>query len=236
MNVAEKYPVGSRHTGVVQNLTPYGVFIELEEGIGGMIHVSDLSWTKRFGHPSEYTKVGDKLDFTIMEVDGENRKLSLGHKQLEENPWDTFENVFPVGSFHEATVLRRDDRGAVMQLPYGLEAYAPIKHIRKEDNSIANVDDVLTVKVIEFNRDDKRIMVSHLRFLEDVRREADEQVQQEKETEVKQTRQAVQKQQSKVEKSTLGDLGIFEDIKEQLQDNADKANEESAESVEKTEE
>jgi small subunit ribosomal protein S1 len=236
MNVAEKYPVESRHTGTVQNLTPYGVFIELEEGIGGMIHVSDLSWTKRFGHPSEYTKVGDKLDFTIMEVDGENRKLSLGHKQLEENPWDTFENVFPVGSFHEATVLRRDDRGAVMQLPYGLEAYAPIKHIRKEDNSIANVEDVLTVKVIEFNRDDKRIMVSHLRFLEDVRREADEQVQQEKETEVKQTRQAVQKQQAKVEKSTLGDLGIFEDIKEQLQDNADKANEEAAESAEKTEE
>lgn len=235
-NVAEKYPVESRHTGTVQNLTPYGVFIELEEGIGGMIHVSDLSWTKRFGHPSEYTKVGDKLDFTIMEVDGDNRKLSLGHKQLEENPWDTFENVFPVGSFHEATVLRRDDRGAVMQLPYGLEAYAPIKHIRKEDNSIANVEDVLTVKVIEFNRDDKRIMVSHLRFLEDVRREADEQVQQEKETEVKQTRQAVQKQQAKVEKSTLGDLGIFEDIKEQLQDNADKANEESAESAEKTEE
>lgn len=231
-SVASKYPEGSRHTGIVQNLTPYGVFIELEEGIGGMIHVSDLSWTKRYGHPSEYTKVGDKLDFIILEADQENRKLSLGHKQLEENPWDTFEKVFPVGSYHEATLLRRDDRGAIMQLPYGLEAYAPVKHIRKEDNSIASVDEILTVKVIEFNRDDKRIMVSHLRYLEDVRKEADEQVKSEKDSEHQEVRKAVKKTQAKVEKSTLGDLGIFEDIKEQLQENADKA----AETEEKPEE
>jgi small subunit ribosomal protein S1 len=221
--VAAKYPEGSRHTGTVQNLTPYGVFIELEEGIGGMIHVSDLSWTKRYGHPSEYTKVGDKLDFIILELDQENRKLSLGHKQLEENPWDTFEKVFPVGSYHEATLVRRDDRGAIMQLPYGLEAYAPVKHIRKEDNSIASLEEVLTVKVIEFNRDDKRIMVSHLRYLEDVRKEADEQVKSTKDAEDQEVRVAVKKTQAKVEKSTLGDLGIFEDIKEQLQENADKA-------------
>lgn len=220
--VAAKYPVGSRHTGVVQNLTPYGVFIELDEGIGGMIHVSDLSWTKRFGHPSEYTKVGEKLDFQILEVDEENRKLSLGHKQLEENPWDTFENVFPVGSYHEATVLRRDDRGAVMLLPYGLEAYSPIKHVRKEDNSLANVDEILTVKVIEFNRDDKRIMVSHLRYLEDIRREADDSVRQEKETEVQEVRKAVKQQAAKVEKSTLGDLGIFDELKEQMSEGDDK--------------
>lgn len=230
--VTQKFPVGSRHTGVVQNLTPYGVFIELDEGIGGMIHVSDLSWTKRFGHPSEYTKVGDKLDFLILDIDEENRKLSLGHKQLEENPWDTFENVFPVGSYHEATLLRKDDRGAVMQLPYGLEAYAPIKHIRKEDNSVANVEETLTVKVIEFNRDDKRIMVSHLRYLEDIRKEADEQVKQVKDTEEQQVRQVIKKQQAKIEKSTLGDLGIFGDIKEQLQESEDQAqaqaNEEAA--------
>lgn len=219
MEVVAKYPVGSRHTGVVQNLTPYGVFIELEEGIGGMVHVSDLSWTKRYGHPSEYTKVGDKLDFMILDVDMENRKLSLGHKQLEENPWDTFENVFPVGSYHEATVLRKDDRGAVMQLPYGLEAFAPIKHLRKEDNSVAQVEETLTVKVIEFNRDDKRILVSHQRYLEDIRREADEQVKEGKVQEEDQIRKAIKKQQQKIEKSTLGDLGIFEDIKEQLQDN-----------------
>ena len=219
--VTAKYPVESRHTGVVQNLTPYGVFIELEEGIGGMIHVSDLSWTKRFGHPSEYTKVGAELDFVILDIDEENRKLSLGHKQLEENPWDTFENVFPVGSYHEATVLRRDDRGAIMQLPYGLEAYSPVKHVRKEDGNLANPDDVLTVKVIEFNRDDKRIMVSHLRYLEDIRREADDAVKEEKVKEVKQTRKAVKAQQSKIEKSTLGDLGVFDQLKEQLQDNDD---------------
>lgn len=219
--VTAKYPVGSRHTGVVQNLTPYGVFIELDEGIGGMIHVSDLSWTKRFGHPSEYTKVGEKLDFMILDIDEENRKLSLGHKQLEENPWDTFENVFPVGSYHEATVLRRDDRGAVMLLPYGLEAYAPIKHVRKEDNSLANVDEILTVKVIEFNRDDKRIMVSHLRYLEDIRREADDSVRQEKETEQQEVRKAVKQQAAKVEKSTLGDLGIFDELKEQMQEGDD---------------
>lgn len=221
--VTAKYPVGSRHTGVVQNLTPYGVFIELDEGIGGMIHVSDLSWTKRFGHPSEYTKVGEKLDFMILDIDEENRKLSLGHKQLEENPWDTFENVFPVGSYHEATVLRRDDRGAVMLLPYGLEAYAPIKHVRKEDNTLANVDEILTVKVIEFNRDDKRIMVSHLRYLEDIRREADDSVRQEKETEQQEVRKAVKQQAAKVEKSTLGDLGIFDELKEQMQEGDDQS-------------
>ncbi len=219
--VTGKYPVNSRHTGVVQNLTPYGVFIELDEGIGGMIHVSDLSWTKRFGHPSEYTKVGEKLDFLILDIDEENRKLSLGHKQLEENPWDTFENVFPVGSYHEATVIRRDDRGAVMLLPYGLEAYSPIKHVRKEDNQLANVDEIITVKVIEFNRDDKRIMVSHLRYLEDIRREADDSVRQEKETEVQEVRKAVKQQATKVEKSTLGDLGIFDELKEQLSEGDD---------------
>ena len=226
LEVTKRFPVGSRHTGTVQNLTPYGVFIELAEGIGGMIHVSDLSWTKRFGHPSEYTKVGDKLDFMILDIDEDNRKLSLGHKQLEENPWDTFENVFPVGSYHQATVLRRDDRGAVMLLPYGLEAYAPIKHIRKEDNSLANVEETLTVKVIEFNRDDKRIMVSHLRYLEDIRKEADETVKQTKEKDETEVRQAIKKQQAKVEKSTLGDLGIFDDLKDQLKEAGEQAAEE----------
>ncbi|MFN5788682.1 MAG: 30S ribosomal protein S1, partial [Bacteroidota bacterium] len=178
--IAKTFPVGSRHSGEVKNLTPYGVFVELQEGIGGMVHISDLSWTKRFGHPSEFTKVGDKIDVQILDVDAESRKLSLGHKQLEENPWDTFENVFPVGSYHEATILRRDDRGAIVQLPYGLEAFAPIKHIRKEDNSLAEPEETLTVKVIEFNRDDKRILVSHLRYIEDIKKEAEESVMKEK--------------------------------------------------------
>lgn len=221
-DIEERFPVDSRHTGEVKNLTPYGVFVELEEGIGGMVHISDLSWTKRFAHPSEFTKVGNDIDIVILEIDKDNRKLSLGHKQIEENPWDTFENVFPVGSYHEATILRRDDRGAIVQLPYGLEAFAPIKHVRKEDNTLAEVDEVLTVKVIEFNRDDKRILVSHLRYLEDIRREADEQVKKQRNEERNQTTKAVKKQQSSIEKSTLGDLDVFSQLKDQLSQEDDK--------------
>ncbi|MFM8361226.1 MAG: 30S ribosomal protein S1 [Haliscomenobacter sp.] len=215
-DIEERFPKNSRHEGEVKNLTQYGVFVELKEGIGGMVHISDLSWTKRYGHPSEFTKVGQKIDVIILDIDKDNRKLSLGHKQLEENPWDTFENVFPVGSYHEATVLRRDDRGAIVQLPYGLEAFAPIKHIRKEDNSLAEVDETLTVKVIEFNRDDKRILVSHLRYLEDIRREADEQVKRDRDGERQQARQAVKKQQATIEKTTMGDLEGLAQLKEQL--------------------
>lgn len=215
-DIEDRFPEGSRHSGEVKNLTPYGVFVELEEGIGGMVHISDLSWTKRYSHPSEFTKVGNTIEIVILEINKDNRKLSLGHKQIEENPWDTFENVFPVGSYHEATILRKDDRGAIVQLPYGLEAYAPIKHIRKEDNTVAEVEETITVKVIEFNRDDKRILVSHLRYLEDIRREADEEVRRERNEERQQTRKAVKKQQGSIERSTLGDLDVFSQLKEQL--------------------
>jgi small subunit ribosomal protein S1 len=218
--VPQKYPIESRHTGEVKNLTPYGVFVELEPGIGGMIHISDLSWTKRFSHPSEFTKVGDKLDVAILELDTDNRKLSLGHKQVEENPWDTFETVFPVGSYHEATITKKDDRGATVQLPYGLEAYAPIRHIKKEDGSNANVEETLTFKVIEFNRDDKRIIVSHSIYLSDIKREADEIVKTEKEKEKTETRVAVQKTNEKVERATIGDLEVFSQLKEQMEENA----------------
>ena len=214
--IEARFPANSRHAGVVKNLTPYGVFVELEDGIGGMVHISDLSWTKRYSHPSEFTKVGAEIQIVVLEIDKDNRKLSLGHKQIEENPWDTFENVFPVGSYHEATVLRRDDRGAIVQLPYGLEAFAPIKHVKKEDGTLAEPEEILTVKVIEFNRDDKRILVSHLRYLEDIRREADEQVKQERDKERDVVRKAVKKTQSNVEKSTLGDLDVFSQLKEQL--------------------
>ncbi|NRB62664.1 MAG: 30S ribosomal protein S1 [Saprospiraceae bacterium] len=215
--IENQFPLGSQHSGEVKNLTPYGVFVELEEGIGGMVHISDLSWTKRYSHPSEFTKVGANIDIVILDIDKENRKLSLGHKQIEENPWDTFENVFPVGSYHEATVLRRDDRGAIVQLPYGLEAFAPIKHIRKEDGQLADVEEVLTVKVIEFNRDDKRILVSHLRYLDDIRREADQQVRQERQRERTQTRDAVKKTNANIERTTLGDLDALSQLKDQLQ-------------------
>lgn len=216
--LSERFPVGSRHKVKVKNLTQYGVFVELEDGIGGMIHISDLSWTKRYSHPSEFTKVGAEIDAIVLEVDKDNRKLSLGHKQTEENPWDTFENVFPVGSYHQGTIVRRDDRGAIVQLPHGLEAFAPIKHLKKEDNTTAELDETLIFKVIEFNRDDKRLLVSHTRYLDDVRREADETVKKEKDKEVDETRQAVKKQQTTVEqqRSTLGDLDVFSQLKEQL--------------------
>lgn len=219
-DIEARFPIGSKHSGEVKNLTPYGVFVELTDGIGGMVHISDLSWTKRYAHPSEFTKVGAKIDVVILEIDKENRKLALGHKQIEENPWDTFENVFPVGSYHEATILRKDDRGAIMQLPYGLEAFAPIKHIKKENGQMAEVEEVLTVKVIEFNRDDKRILVSHTRYLEDIKKEADETVKKEKDEEETKVRATVSKQAEKVERSTLGDLDVFSDLKEQL-DEAD---------------
>lgn len=213
-----KYPVGSKHEGKVQNLTPYGVFVELEQGIGGMVHISDLSWTKRFAHPSEFTKIGDDLQVQILDIDLENRKLSLGHKHVEENPWDTFENVFPVGSYHEATIIKRDDKGAIVQLPYGLEAFSPSRHLRKEDGKLAEVDEALTFKVIEFNRDDKRIMVSHLRYLEDIQREAEGVVEEEHKKEIKETKRAVKEQQAKYEPTTLGDMAMFSQLKEQLAD------------------
>lgn len=220
MQVQKNFPVGSRHQGVVKNLTPYGVFVELAEGIGGMVHISDLSWTKRFNHPSEFTKVGNDMDVQILDIDMETRKLSLGHKQLEENPWDTFENVFPEGSYHEATVLRKDDRGFTVQLPYGLEAYAPTKFMKKENNQNASIEDVLTVKVVEFNRDEKKIIVSHTKYLEDIRREADDNVKKEKDQERQQTKKVIEKQASKVEITTLGEIEGFSALKEQLQETA----------------
>lgn len=215
--IEERYPKNSTHKGEVKNLTPYGVFLELEEGIGGMIHISDLSWTKRYGHPAEFTKVGETLDIMILDIDVENRKLSLGHKQLEENPWDTFENVFPVGSVHEATVLRRDDRGAIVQLPYGLEAFAPLRHVKKEDGSLAEVEETLLFKVIEFNRDDKRILVSHSRYYNDSKKDADRQERDDKRRQNREAQDELRKQQDKVERSTMGDLNVFAQLREQIE-------------------
>ena len=217
----DKYPVNSQHKGIVKNLTPYGVFVELQEGIGGMVHISDLSWTKRYSHPSEFTKVGEEIDIAILEVDKDNRKLSLGHKQLEENPWDTFETVFPVGSYHDATVVKREDRGAIVQLPYGLEAFAPYKHIKKEDGKYAEIDESITVKVIEFNRDDKRIIVSHLKYLDDIKREAEGEVRKQKEQDKRNTDTAIKRQNEKTDKTTLGDLGVFSELKTALADQPD---------------
>ncbi len=222
--VQSKFSVGTRHTGVVKNLTLYGVFVELSEGIGGMIHISDLSWTKRFNHPSEFIKVGQPIEVVVLDIDLPNRKLSLGHKQLEENPWDTFETVFPEGSYHTATVIKKDDKGFIVQLPYGLESFGPLRHMKKENNQYVSVDETITVKVIEFNRDEKKILVSHTRYLEDIKREAEDNIKKEKDDERQQTKKTIEKQQSKMEITTLGEIEGFSALKEQLNVKSDKAN------------
>jgi small subunit ribosomal protein S1 len=220
-SIEEKFPIDSRHKGIVKNITPYGVFVELETGIGGMIHISDLSWTKRYNHPSEYTKVGDEIEVSILSIDKENRKLSLGHKQLEDDPWNTFESVFPIGTTHEGTVIRKDDKGAIVQLEYGLEAFAPARHLRKEDGSILAVEEVLPFVIIEFDRNDKRIMVSHSRVWEKEKAEEREAESKAKKADVESTKKAVKNIQAKVEKTTLGDIGALADLKEKLKNNED---------------
>lgn len=214
--IENKFPLDSRHKGVVKNITPYGVFVELETGIGGMIHISDLSWIKRYNHPSEFTKPGEEIEVVILSIDKESRKLSLGHKQLEEDPWNTFETVFPIGSVHEGNVIRRDDKGATVQLQYGLEAFAPARHLRKEDGTSVEADEVIGFQIIEFDRNDKRILVSHTRLWEQV--QADEKEIQKKEAaaEVEKTKKAVKSLQSKVEKPTLGDLDALAALKDKM--------------------
>jgi small subunit ribosomal protein S1 len=215
--IENKYPVESRHKGLVKNITPYGVFVELEPGIGGMIHISDLSWLKRFNHPSEYTKVGSNIDVAILNIDKENRKLQLGHKQLEEDPWNTLQDTFAVGTIHEGTVSRKDDKGATVQLPYGLEGFAPGRHLLKEDGKTVVAEETLPFMVIEFDRNEKRIVVSHTRIWEQVKEEEKEAVAKEKKAEAVKTKKVVKEVQSKVEKTTLGDLGILAELKKKME-------------------
>ncbi|MBP7477111.1 MAG: S1 RNA-binding domain-containing protein, partial [Chitinophagales bacterium] len=217
--IAEKFAIGTRHKGLVKNITPYGVFVELSEGVGGMVHISDLSWIKRYGHPSEFCKVGNDLDVVVLDFDLESRKMSLGHKQIEEDPWDTFENVFPVGSVHEATVTKRDDKGAEVMLQYGLEAYAPARHAKKEDGSSVNVDEKLEFKILEFDRNEKRIIVSHTRIFEDVKNEEKKAVISEKKAEGEKAKKAITKINSSQEKTTLGDIDALAKLKEKMDKN-----------------
>ncbi len=219
-SIETTFPEGSKHTGVVKNITPYGVFVELTTGIGGMIHISDLSWLKRFNNPNEYTKVGNKIDVVIMNIDKESRKLQLGHKQIEEDPWNTLESTFPVGSVHEGTVIRKDDKGAIVQLPYGLEGFAPARHLAKEDGKTVGLDEVAKFMVIEFDRNDKRIVLSHARLWEQVIEEEKQAVMKEKKAEAEVTKKAVKTLQSKVEKSTLGDLGVLAGLKAKMESDA----------------
>jgi small subunit ribosomal protein S1 len=215
--IETKFPEGSRHSGLVKNITPYGVFVELSPGIGGMIHISDLSWLKRFNHPSEYTKVGNHIDVVILGIDKDNRKLQLGHKQLEEDPWNTLQDTFAPGSIHEGTVIRRDDKGAIVQLPYGLEGFAPNRHLGKEDGKSVNADETAQFMVIEFDRNEKRIVVSHSRIWEQARVDEKETAKKEARAEADSTRKTVKNIQNKVEKATLGDLGALAQLKQKLQ-------------------
>jgi small subunit ribosomal protein S1 len=216
-DIETKFPEGSRHTGVVKNITPYGVFVELTTGIGGMIHISDLSWLKRFNHPSEYTKVGENIEVVILGIDKDNRKLQLGHKQLEEDPWNSLQDTFAVGSIHDGTVIRKDDKGAIVQLPYGLEGFAPNRHLAKEDGKSVGADETAQFMVIEFDRNEKRIVVSHTRIWEQAKMEERDAQRKEQRADSEAAKKAVKNIQSKVEKPTLGDLGALAQIKEKLQ-------------------
>ena len=214
--IENKFPENSKHKGLVKNITPYGVFVELESGIGGMIHISDLSWLKRFNHPSEYVKVGESIDIIILNIDKENRKLQLGHKQLEEDPWNQLEETFAIGSIHNGTIVRKDDKGAIVQMPHGLEGFAPNRHLAKEDGKQVQAEETAQFMVIEFDRNEKRIVVSHARIWEQNIVEEKEAAKKEAKVESEKTKKAVKSIQAKVEKSTLGDLGALAEIKAKL--------------------
>ncbi|MBK6383650.1 MAG: 30S ribosomal protein S1 [Chitinophagaceae bacterium] len=222
-DIETKFAEGSKHTGLVKNITNYGVFVELAAGIGGMIHISDLSWLKRFNHPGEYTKVGANIDVIILGIDKENRKLQLGHKQLEEDPWNSLQDTFAIGSLHEGTVSRRDDKGATVQLSYGLEGFAPNRHLAKEDGKSIAADETAQFMVIEFDRNEKRIVVSHTRIWEQVKVDEAEAVKKEARVEADNTKKAVKNVQAKVEKSTLGDLGVLAELKKKMESGTEDA-------------
>ena len=216
-NIDSKYPVGSKHTAKVRNFTNFGVFVEIEEGVDGLIHISDLSWTKKIKHPSEFTQIGATIEVQVLEIDVENRRLSLGHKQLEENPWDVFETVFTQDSIHEGTITEMLEKGAVIQLEYGVEGFATPKHLVKEDGSQAQLNEKMQFKVIEFNKESKRIILSHSRIYEDVQRaEAKEakKVAAAKKASKKEEAPAIQNQAAS---TTLGDIDALAALKAQME-------------------
>ena len=214
-NIEERFPVGSRHMAKVRNFTNFGVFVEIEEGVDGLIHISDLSWTKKIKHPSEFTQIGADIEVQVLEIDKENRRLSLGHKQLEENPWDVFETIFTVGSIHEGTIIEMLDKGAVISLPYGVEGFATPKHLVKEDGSQAQVDEKLPFKVIEFNKEAKRIILSHSRVFEDEQKNAKKEAAAEKRAKHNK-KEDNNVATTQLEKTTLGDIEELAALKEKL--------------------
>ncbi len=214
-NIEQKYAIGSRHTAKVRNFTHFGVFVEIEEGVDGLIHISDLSWTKKIKHPSEFTQIGNDIEVQVLEIDKDNRRLSLGHKQLEDNPWDVFETIFTVGSIHQGKVIEVLDKGAVISLEHGVEGFATPKHLVKEDGSQAKLGDELEFKVIEFNKDNKRIILSHSRIAEDANKTERRAQNAARRSEKRQATETVAA--PAIEKTTLGDLGALQALKEQMQ-------------------
>ena len=218
-NIDDKYSVGSKHTAKVRNFTNFGVFVEIEEGVDGLIHISDLSWTKKIKHPAEFTAIDAEIEVVVLEIDKDNRRLSLGHKQLEENPWDVFENLFVIDSIHEGTVVEVFDKGAIIALPYGVEGFVTPKHLVKEDGMMAKVEEKLMFKVIEFNKSAKKIIVSHSRVFEDEKRAAEVQV---KKAETEPTKKTTRKAKSNLEKTTLGDISELAALKEEMEEKQNK--------------
>ncbi len=216
-NIHEKYPPNSKHTAMVRNFTNFGIFVELEEGVDGLIHISDLSWSKKIKHPAEFTKIGEDIEVVVLDVDKENRRLSLGHKQLEENPWDVFESVFKLDSVHQGTIVGSSDKGVIVALPYGVEGFAPTRHIVKEDGTTAKMDETLDFKVIEFNKDSKKIVVSHSKLYQDVQNAQKAAATDEKRSQEKTARKTVKKMKDSMERTTLGDLDVLASLKTDLE-------------------
>ncbi|KAA6348582.1 30S ribosomal protein S1 [termite gut metagenome] len=217
--IETKYPLDSKHIAKVRNFTNFGVFVEIEEGVDGLIHISDLSWTKKVRHPSEFTQIGADIEVQVLEIDKDNRRLSLGHKQLEENPWDIFETLFTVGSTHEGTIVETLDKGAVISLPYGVEGFATPKHLIKEDGSQAHIDEKLQFKVIEFNKDAKRIILSHSRIFEDVLKSEEKVEKKPVKKSSPKKEESISNIQNQAASTTLGDIDTLAALKEQLEQN-----------------
>ena len=214
-DITTRYPASSKHTATVRNFTNFGIFVELEEGVDGLIHISDLSWSKKIKHPAEFTKIGDKIEVVVLEVDTENHRLSLGHKQLEENPWDVFETVFAVGTTHQGTIVSQNDKGYTISLPYGIEGFCFNRALQKEDKSNPKIDETLPFKVIEFQKDAKKINLSHTKTWQESKEDEEKRVV----SEDKKRKKEIDKINESSEKTTLGDLDVLKTLKKDLEEN-----------------
>lgn len=215
--IRDKYQVNSKHKATIRNFTNFGIFVEIEEGVDGLIHISDLSWSKKIKHPAEFTKIGEEIEVVVLDVDEENRRLSLGHKQLEENPWDVFETVFTLDSVHQGTIINLHDKGALVSLPYGVEGFAPMRHLKKEDGTNVKSEETLDFKVIEFSKENKKIILSHTRLFEEDPRTVKSKRTEKAASESQKSKRAVKKVNEKVEKTTFGDLDVLASLKTEIE-------------------